>query len=135
MNVKSWCVGALTTLVVLVAMSATRAADEGPTDGGKAEEFKSKTFDLKVKAKVKITLSFPANQTALLTVRSKKESDIHLFVYDSEGKVVAKDASPGPSCDIKFTPKGAGKYTLEIRNKGPVANRSTLKVEFGKKKG
>jgi hypothetical protein len=133
MNGKNWRVGAVAILAVIVTLSAVGAEGDKPIDGGKAEKFKGKTFELKVNGKAKIALAFPADKTAQLTVRSKKESDINLFVYDSEGKEVAKDDSPGPSCDIKFTPTRAGKYTLEILNKGPVANSSTLKVTFGGK--
>jgi len=55
--------------------------------------------------------------------------------FDAAKKVVAKDDSPGPSCDLTFTPKEAGKYTLEVRNLGPGDNRSTLKVALDKKEG
>jgi hypothetical protein len=43
------------------------------------------------------------------------------------------DDSPGPSCEVEFTSKEGGKYTIEVVNKGPGANSSTLKVSFGKK--
>jgi hypothetical protein len=127
-----WQVGAVAALFALAVVCGTRA-DDKPIDGGKAEKFKGKTFDLKAKGKVKIILTFPA-RTATITVRSEKESDVNLFIYDEDNKVVDKDDSPGPSCDIKFKPKAAGKYTLEIVNKGPGDNKSTLKVAFGKKK-
>jgi hypothetical protein len=81
-----------------------------------------------------IKLTFPAGKEAAVTVRSEKKTDVHLFVYDDAKKVVAKDDSPGPTCDLTFTPKEAGSYTLEVRNLGPGDNRSTLKVDFGKKK-
>jgi hypothetical protein len=114
-------------------LCGARAADDKVPNAGKAELFKGKTFDLKEKSKAAITLDFPAGKEASITVRSKKKSDIHLFVYDANKKVVAKDDSPGPSCDLTFTPKAAGKYTLEVRNLGPGENRSTLKVTFSKK--
>jgi hypothetical protein len=120
--------------VALVAVMYTaRAQDTKITDGGKAEKFKSKTFDLKAEGKTAFTLAFPAGKEATVTVRSEKKTDIHLFVYDAGKKVVAKDDSPGPSCDVTLTPKEAATYTLEIINRGPGDNRCTLKVEFGKK--
>ena len=79
-----------------------------------------------------VTLTFPAGKEASVTVRSEKKTDVHLFVFDASGKEVAKDDSPGPSCDLKFTPKEAGKYTLEVRNLGPGDNQSTVKVVLGK---
>jgi hypothetical protein len=123
--------------LALVALGAllygVPAQDNKATDAGKAEEFKGKTFDLKEKGRAAVTLSFPAGKKASLTVQSKKQTDVHLFVYDSAKKVVAKDDSPGPSCDLTFTPKKAGPYTLEVRNLGPGDNRSTLKVSFDQK--
>jgi hypothetical protein len=135
MSGKSWPVYALNGLFALAVLGSARAADDKKADDGKAEEFKGKTFDLKEKSKATVTLAFPAGKEASITVRSKKKTDVHLFVYDAAGKEVAKDDSPGPSCGLKFTPKEAGKYTLEVRNLGPGDNQSTLKVELGKKEG
>jgi hypothetical protein len=123
----------LFALFALVALGFARAEDDKKADDAKAEEFKGKTFDLKEKGKAAVTLAFPAGKEASVTVRSEKKTDVHLFVFDAAGKEVAKDDSPGPSCDLKFTPKEAGKYTLEVRNLGPGDNQSTLKVELGKK--
>ena len=133
MDGKRWRLGVVAVLFALaLLLRGTRADDVKPTDEGKAEDFKGKTFDLKEKGKAAITLSFPAGKEAVLTVRSEKESDVNLFVYDADKKVVAKDDSPGPSCDIKFKPEKAGKYTLEVVNLGPGENKSTLKVAYSK---
>jgi hypothetical protein len=133
MDGKCWRVCGLAVAFLLAVLLGARAEDKVP-DGGKAEKFKGKTFELKEKGKAKITLTFPAGKKAKLTIKSKKESDINLFVYDADGKEVAKDDSPGPSCEVEFTSKEGGKYTIEVVNKGPGANSSTLKVSFGKKK-
>jgi hypothetical protein len=124
---KVWRVGVPVALLALgVLLAGARAQD-------KAEEFKSKTFELKEKGKGAVTLTFPAGKEASLSVRSAKKTDVNLFVYDEAKKVVAKDDSPGPDCDLKFTPKEGGKYTLEVLNLGPGDNSCTLKVEFAKK--
>jgi len=132
MDGKRWRIYALAALFAVVVLSSTRAEDDKPIDGGKADEFKGKTFDLKAKGKAKITLTFPADKTALLTVKSEKKTDVNLFVYDANGLILDKDTSPGPDCEIKFTPKKDGKYTLEVVNLGPGENKSTLKVEYKK---
>ncbi len=132
MSGKIWPVFALIGLFAVAMLGGARAADDKKTDDGKAEEFKGKTFDLKGNAKASVTLAFPAGKEASVTIRSDKKTDVHLFVYDADGKEIAKDDSPGPSCDLKFTPKEAGKYTLEVRNLGPGDNQSTLKVMVGK---
>src|ERR1017187_941410 len=123
----------LRTLVVLVALFALMGggvwADDKSIDGGKAQEFKSKAFNVKEKSKAIIILSFPAGKEAVVTERGAKKTDVHLFVYDAAKKIVAKDDSPGPNCDVKFTPKKAETYTIEISNLGPGDNSCTLKVE------
>jgi hypothetical protein len=127
MNVKTWRALGLAALCAVLALNGVRA-DDKPTDEGKAEDFKGKSFDLKEKGKAAIILAFPSGKEALITVKSEKKSDVNLYVLDDAGKVLEKDESPGPDCEIKFKPKASGKYTLEIRNLGPGDNKSTLKV-------
>ncbi len=125
---------ALVTLFGLVVLSAAPAQDKDgkPMDLGKAEAFKGKAFDIKEKGEVTFVMTFPAGKKATVTLRSEKKTDVHLFVYDANKKVVAKDDSPGPNCDVDFTPKTDAKLTLVIRNLGPGANRVPVKVEIAK---
>jgi hypothetical protein len=132
MKCKHWQAFAMAVLFALVALGSTQARDDKPTDEGKAEEFKGKTFDLKEKGEAAIVLTFPAGKKATVTVRGEKKTDVHLFVYDADKKVVGKDDSPGPNCDVTFTPKEGGKFTLVVRNLGPGDNRVPLKVEVAK---
>jgi hypothetical protein len=99
---------------------------------GKAINFKGKEISLEEKGKMAITLLFAADKKATVTIKSEKETDINLYVYDSAKKLVAKDDSPGPSCELSFTPKEEGKFILEVVNLGPGSNTSTLKVEVKK---
>ncbi len=132
MNRKCWQVCVLAALCAFVVLCPVQARDDKPTDEGKAEEYKGKTYDVKEKAKVTVALTFPAGKEATITVKGEKKTDVHLFVFDASGKEVAKDDSPGPDCEVKITPKEAGKLTLEIRNLGPGDTRTAVKVAFGK---
>ena len=134
MDVKRGLGCALAVLFALVLLCGTQARAAKKGDGGKAEKFKKKTFKLKEGRKGKVTLSFPAGKTFDVKVRSTGKPDVNLFIYDAAKKEVAKDDSPGPDCDIEFTPKKAGKYTLEVVNKGPKSTTSTLTVTLKKKK-
>jgi hypothetical protein len=122
----------LAALFGLVVLCGARAQDTKPSDEGKAEDSKGKTFDIKEKGEAAIVLTFPAGKKASITLRGEKKTDVHLFVYDANKKVVAKDDSPGPNCDVDFTPKESGKFTLVIRNLGPGATRVPLKVAVAK---
>jgi len=130
---KNWRVCAMAAaLFGFVVLSAARAEEVKPTDEGKAEDYKGKSYAVKEKGQVAITLTFPAGKKATITVKSEKKSDVNLFVYDSAKKEIAKDDSPGPDCDLNFTPKEGGKYTLVIKNLGPGDNSSALKVAISK---
>jgi hypothetical protein len=130
MNGKVWRLSVAATLCGFVIIYGIRAAEDKPSDEGKAEDFKGKTFEIKEKGSASIILSFASGKKATITVKSSAKSDVNLFIFDDAKKVVAKDDSEGPDCEIAFTPKVSGKYTLEIRNLGPGDNKSTLKVAF-----
>ncbi|MBI1914573.1 MAG: hypothetical protein HYS12_07520 [Planctomycetes bacterium] len=132
MDRKSWRVCLAVALFGLVVLSGTWAEDVKPTDEGKAEAFKGKTFDLKEKGEAALTLTFPGGKNATVTVKSDKKTDVNLFVYDVAKKLLVKDDSPGPNCEVSFTPTAAVKLTLVLRNLGPGDNRSTLKVNVSK---
>jgi hypothetical protein len=132
MGVKNWGACVLAALFGVVVICGAPAQGNKPFDEGKAEEFKGKTFDIKDKGEAAILLTFPAGKKASVTLRGEKKTDVHLFVYDVNKKIVAKDDSPGPNCDVDFTPKKDGRFTLVIRNLGPGANRVPLKVEVAK---
>jgi hypothetical protein len=145
MHGRSWRAGVLMGLFAVVMLCGAQAlnARGGGKDKGdgvkgkepiKAEDFKGKTFKLKEKGKGRVTLIFTAGKPAHVTVKSKEKTDVNLFIYDSAKKRVAKDDSPGPDCDLTFTPKADGEYTLVVVNLGPGENSSTLKVHFKKGK-
>jgi hypothetical protein len=125
---KTLRLGGLAALFV-VAAGTVHADDVKPTDEGKAAEFKGKSFDLKAKGEAAVLLSCPAGKEVTATTKGEKETDVHLFVYDGDKKEVGKDTSPGPKCEVKFTPTKSGKYKLLVRNLGPGANKVTLEVK------
>jgi hypothetical protein len=57
------------------------------------------------------------------------KSDVDLFVFDPDGKEVAKDASPGADGFVAYKAEKPGKYKVELRNLGPGANTSTVLVD------
>src|SRR5436190_515693 len=120
---KSWRVCVAMVVFALVALCSAQAQDGKPTDEGNASEFKGKTFDLKEKGKASIILTFDAKKEVTVLVKSKGKSDVNLFIYTTPKKgkkaLLHKDDSPGPDCEITFTPKKGGKLTLVVVNKGP----------------
>jgi len=129
---KNWQVSVLAALFTLAVLCGVRADDVKPSDEGKAAKFKGKTFDLKEKGEAAILLTCTAGKEVTATTKGEKETDVHLFIYAKDKKEVGKDTSPGPKCEVKFTPAKDGKFKLLVRNLGPGANNVTLEVKVAK---
>jgi hypothetical protein len=107
------------------------AQDVKPTDLGKGAAFKGKKIEMEDKGEVAYLLSFTAGKEFEATTDGLKNTDVHLFVYDSSGAEVAKDDSPGPKCSVKVTPRNDGQYRFVIKNAGG-ANTVTFNVKVAK---
>jgi hypothetical protein len=129
MNWKIRQVIVLVALFMLAVLCSVRA--EVPTDEGKGDDFKGKTVEMTDKETFAILLEFPAGKEVTATTKGDKETDVHLFVYDAHQTEIGKDTSPGPKCEVKFTPANDGKYMLLVRNSGG-PNRVTLEVKTAK---
>lgn len=132
MNGKTRLVCALAGLSALLLLGVAQARDTKPTDEGNGADFKGKTYDMKEKAEVAILLFFPAGKEFTTTTKGEKETDVHMWVYGPDGKEVGKDTSPGPKCEVKYTPTKAGKFKLLVRNQGPGANKVTVEAKVAK---
>jgi hypothetical protein len=123
----------VTAVVTIIFAAATLcpAQDVKPTDLGKAAAFNGKKIEMKDKGEIAYVLSFTAGKEFEATTDGPKNTDVHLFVYDSSGAEVAKDDSPGPKCSVKVTPTADGQYKFIITNAGG-ANTVTFKVKVAK---
>ena len=124
----------LVTAVVAVMFAVATlcpAQDVKPTDLGKGAAFNGKKIEMKDKGEVAYLLSFTTGKEFEATTDGPKNTDVHLFVYDSSGAEVAKDDSPGPKCSVKVTPKEDGQYKFVIKNAGG-ANTVTFNVKVAK---
>jgi len=127
---KNLYVCALAALFIPAVLIGSQAGDDvKPSDEGKAAEFKGKTFDLKEKGEAAILLTCTAGKVVTATTKGEKETDVHLFIYAQNKKEVGKDTSPGPKCEVKFTPAKDGKVKLLVRNLGPGSNKVTLEAK------
>jgi hypothetical protein len=124
----------LATAVVAVTLAVATlclAQDVKPTDLGQGTAFNGRKIQMKDKGEVAYLLSFTAGKEFEATTDGPKNTDVHLFVYDSSGAEVAKDDSPGPKCSVKVTPTADGQYKFVITNAGG-ANTVTFKVKVTK---
>jgi hypothetical protein len=117
--------------VMFAVATVCPAQDVKPTDLGKGAAFNGKKIEMKDKGEVAYLLSFTAGKEFEATTDGPKNTDVHLFVYDSSGAQVAKDDSPGPKCSAKVTPAADAQYKFVITNAGG-ANTVTFKVKVAK---
>jgi hypothetical protein len=114
---KRSAIGVPVWVVVLTALTCGGQAGE-KTDGH--------TFELKPKQIHQMYLCFDADKEVAFQVRSEKESDVDLFVFDQENKLVAKDDAISKDCNAKFTPSKMQFYRIVVANLGPGDNKSKL---------
>ena len=100
-------VTAVVTVMFAVATLCPAQAVKA-TSLGKGTAFNGKKIEMKDKGEVAYLLSFTAGNEFEATTDGLKNTDVHLFVYDSSGAEVAHDDSPGPKCSVKVTPKQDG---------------------------
>ena len=129
MKVKYWVASALALACTMAASGVAATLDDKPTDGSKGSAFKSAVFEMKQKAEVAVLLTCVAGREVIVTTNGDKETDVNLFIHDADKNEVGKDTSPGPKCEVKFTPKTEGTYKLLVKNKGPGPNNVTLAVK------
>ncbi len=71
-------------------------------------------------------ISFVANELAELIVLGDGDTDLDLYVYDSNGNLIAKDDDYTDRCYCSWTPRWTGAFTIKIKNRGGVCNYYTL---------
>lgn len=72
------------------------------------------------------TASFVANQLAEVLVSGDGDTDLDLYVYDSNGNLIARDNDYTDDCYVRWVPAWTGRYIIRIVNRGPVYNRFVI---------
>ncbi len=71
-------------------------------------------------------ISFIANELAEILVSGDGDTDLDLYVYDSNGNLIAKDEDYTDDCYVRWVPAWTGRFIVKIVNRGPVYNRYAL---------
>lgn len=72
------------------------------------------------------TASFVANELAEVLVSGDGDTDLDLYVYDSNGNLIAKDIDYSDDCYVRWIPAWTGRFIIRIVNRGPVYNRFVI---------
>lgn len=70
--------------------------------------------------------NFVAGRTAEIAVSGDGDTDLDLYVYDSNGNLIASDRDYTDDCYVRWYPRWTGRYIIKIVNNGGVANRFVM---------
>ncbi len=71
-------------------------------------------------------ISFVAKELAEILVSGDGDTDLDLYVYDSNGNLIAQDTDYSDDCYVRWVPAWTGRYIVKVVNRGPVYNRYVL---------
>jgi hypothetical protein len=123
---------AAVTGTVVVALACYGPA-EGGAKGGKIRWMNNKDttgkwavkppIKIEANSQVELRIVFKANELAEFFVIGDGDTDLDLFIYDANGKVVAKDEDPADRasdlCVCRWTPDREQEYKIVIKNLDP----------------
>lgn len=71
-------------------------------------------------------ISFIAGKLAEILVSGDGDTDLDLYVYDSNGNLIVSDTDYTDDCYVRWVPAWTGRFIVKIVNRGPVYNRYVL---------
>jgi len=72
------------------------------------------------------TCNFYADRLAEVLVSGDGDTDLDLYVYDSNGNLIDSDTDYTDDCYVSWVPRWTGKFYIKIVNRGGVFNRYVI---------
>lgn len=72
------------------------------------------------------TVSFVKGYLAEVGLSGDGDTDLDLYVYDSNGNLIASDTDYTDDCYVNWVPRWTGRYTIRVVNRGRIANKYVL---------
>ena len=72
------------------------------------------------------TINFVAGQLAEVALSGDGDTDLDLYVYDSNGNLIDKDDDYSDDCYVSWCPRWTGKFVIKVVNLGPLWNKYIL---------
>jgi hypothetical protein len=71
-------------------------------------------------------ISFIANYLAEIAVSGDGDTDLDLYVYDSNGNLIVSDTDYSDECYVNWVPRWTGRFIVKVVNRGPLYNRYVI---------
>lgn len=101
----------------IAAAGATRGAVGGPK--GQKDRVFGKDYNV-------YTVKFWSNELAEVCVSGDGDTDLDLYVYDSNGNLIGSDADYSDDCVVRWVPAWTGEFTIKVVNRGAVYNNFAI---------
>lgn len=69
---------------------------------------------------------FWANELAEVCVSGDGDTDLDLYVYDSNGNLIGSDADYSDDCVVRWVPAWTGDFTIRVVNRGALYNNFVI---------
>lgn len=74
-------------------------------------------------------VEFRGNEDWYVLVSGDGSTDLDLFVYDENGRLIDSDEDDLDDCILQGTPAWTGKFTIKVKNLGPYRNHYVIGVD------
>lgn len=71
-------------------------------------------------------MTFTGGSTAVVAISGDRDTDLDLYVYDQYGNLICRATGRGDAEACRWTPRWTGRFRIEVRNLGGIANRYQL---------
>lgn len=72
------------------------------------------------------SVSFRANELAEVAIIGDGDTDLDLFIFDSNDNLIASDTNYSDQCYVSWTPRWTGEFFIVVKNYGSVYNQFIL---------
>lgn len=105
-----------------------KAAEEDETTRGRVGGSSYDVDYVNANSSVTYNISFRAGQLAQVIVIGDGDTDLDVYVYDSNDNLITSDSDYTDDCICQWYPKWTGRFRIVIRNRGGVYNRYVLRT-------
>jgi hypothetical protein len=99
------------------SLGSTRGAVGGPKRGQSS---------VNARGTDQYTIAFTAGRLAEILVSGDGDTDLDLYVYDSNNNLIASSEDYSDDCYVSWVPRWTGNFIIKIVNRGSVFNRYVI---------
>jgi hypothetical protein len=109
------------TMIAMLIFGATAPGFAGPVGGCKYTRTSVSANSTDV-----FRVTFRGGELAIIRVSGDGDTDLDLYVYDENDRLIARDDDSSDECIVSWTPRWTGSFKIKVVNRGRVYNEYVL---------